>query len=280
MHQTVKVIRGREASKIAELQKLGWELISQNQGTLRTELAFRKAKPKTFVSHIQSLASHGYAAFRRLAPATQRRVLATVGGVIAVLVVIAIAISQLAGGDGTAPSAGEPQKTTAAPQAPSETPTPSETPEETKTASPEYVYAGPAYEVVVADENIGPAELKQIWVYVARLDTTTAYKNQVKLIITDLAHKEGTAKFLAEVVTNKEIAEAEAFSTQEDFVEEYGDDYFLRDIPKMEKAGYVASYAGGFDYDSGEASDDAFEVTWMIASDNPEFEDWKPDVGE
>ena len=76
LHQTVKVIRGREASKVAELQNLGWELVSQNQGTLRTELAFRKVKPKTFGSHLQRLATQGYVAFRRLAPATQRRVLA------------------------------------------------------------------------------------------------------------------------------------------------------------------------------------------------------------
>jgi hypothetical protein len=280
VHQTVKVIRGREASKVAEMQDLGWELLSQNHGTLRTELAFRKVKPKTFVSHLHRLASRGYAAFRQLAPATQRRVFAIVGCAIAVLAVVAVAASMMAGGDVPAPSsAAAPQKTAAAPEASSETPSRSET--ETGTSSPEYVYAGPAYEVVVADEYIGPAGLKQIWVYVAKLDTsTTAYKDQVKLIITDLAHKEGTASFLVEVVTDKEIAEAEAFSTQQDFVEEHGDDYFLKDIPKKEKAGYVAAYAGGFDHDAGEASDDAFEVTWMIASDNPEFENWKPDVGD
>lgn len=43
-HQSVKVIRGREANKIAEMQSQRWELVSQTQGKLRTEMAFRRAK--------------------------------------------------------------------------------------------------------------------------------------------------------------------------------------------------------------------------------------------
>jgi hypothetical protein len=136
IHQTVKVIRGREATKIAELQKFGWELVSENQGTIRTELAFRKVKPKTFASHLQRLASQGYATFRRLAPAPQRRIFAMVGGVIAVLAVVAVVAGMLADGDGSAPSTAAPQKTTSAPVTPSATPSPSETPTPTPTPTP------------------------------------------------------------------------------------------------------------------------------------------------
>ena len=43
-HQSVKVIRGREAAKVAEMQNQRWELVSQTQGTLRTEMTFRRVK--------------------------------------------------------------------------------------------------------------------------------------------------------------------------------------------------------------------------------------------
>lgn len=159
--------------------------------------------------------------------------------------------------------------------------TPTEEPEELETEAAEaYVYTGPPYEVVVVDDDITAANLKQYWIYTSALDTSTAaYKDQVKAIVTDIAHKEGTEKVLVEVVTDKEIAEAEAFSTMQSFAEEHGLDYFQQTIPQKEESGWVASYAGGFDYDTGEPSDaeDAFQVTWMIASDNPEFEQWKPE---
>lgn len=47
-HQSLKVIRGREANKIAEMQKQRWELVSQTQGTLRTEMTFRRVKKRSF----------------------------------------------------------------------------------------------------------------------------------------------------------------------------------------------------------------------------------------
>lgn len=43
-HQSVKVIRGREATKVAEMQNQGWELVSQTQGKLRTEMTFHRVK--------------------------------------------------------------------------------------------------------------------------------------------------------------------------------------------------------------------------------------------
>ena len=42
----VKALRGRESSAKAKWQRQGWELVSENPGALRTELNFRRAKPK------------------------------------------------------------------------------------------------------------------------------------------------------------------------------------------------------------------------------------------
>lgn len=47
-HETVKVLRGREASTIRAKESQGWELVRQTPGTLRTELAFRKEIQPTF----------------------------------------------------------------------------------------------------------------------------------------------------------------------------------------------------------------------------------------
>ena len=49
-------------------------------------------------------------------------------------------------------------------------------------------------------------------------------------------------------------------------------------IPEKEKTGWVASYTGGIDYDSGELSDSdtAFGIDWFPASDTPTSERWRP----
>jgi hypothetical protein len=143
-----------------------------------------------------------------------------------------------------------------------------------------YSYQGPQYEIVTADRNQGPAKLTQHWVYTSAFDySTDEYRDQIKMIIADIAHAEGTDKFIVEVVTDKEIAQAESPSTYESFVEEHGVDYSLKTIPQKEKTAWVASYTGGFDPDAGEASDstEAFEVIWFIAAD-AEVEKWKPEV--
>ena len=41
----VRAIRGTEGRAIAKWQKDGWEFVSQRQGTLRTEMTFRRVKP-------------------------------------------------------------------------------------------------------------------------------------------------------------------------------------------------------------------------------------------
>lgn len=45
--RSVKAVRGLEARTRAKLEKEGWEFVSQEQGTVRSELTFRRPKPKT-----------------------------------------------------------------------------------------------------------------------------------------------------------------------------------------------------------------------------------------
>jgi hypothetical protein len=58
-HQSVKVMRGREANKITEMQNQRWELISQTQGTLRTELTFRRVQKRAFAPWMGAVALLG-----------------------------------------------------------------------------------------------------------------------------------------------------------------------------------------------------------------------------
>lgn len=79
---TVKAIRGREAATTVKWQDQGWELLSQDRGTLRSELRFRRVKPKSFGARV----AEGYAVFRGLSPRTQAAALTGV----ALLVVLGI----------------------------------------------------------------------------------------------------------------------------------------------------------------------------------------------
>src|SRR5829696_9075833 len=65
--KSVQALRGRESSARAKWQDQGWEFVSENRGTLRTELNFRRVKPKTFGAYLLSFV----AALRRLQPTTQ-----------------------------------------------------------------------------------------------------------------------------------------------------------------------------------------------------------------
>src|SRR4051812_30003986 len=72
--KSVQTLRGRASSAKAKWQNQGWEFVSENRGTLRTELNFRRVKPKTFGAHLLSFV----AAFRRLQPKAQSAVVASV----------------------------------------------------------------------------------------------------------------------------------------------------------------------------------------------------------
>lgn len=44
--RTVRTVRGMEARTRSKLEQQGWEFVSQDQGTIRSELRFRRPKPK------------------------------------------------------------------------------------------------------------------------------------------------------------------------------------------------------------------------------------------
>lgn len=163
----------------------------------------------------------------------------------------------------------------------SEASEPSEAPEEpTSTTAEPAPYAGPPYEVVITDENVGPAQRTQYWVIIENLDvSSTAYRDSVKQVISDIARTEQSADFDLNVVTDRLIAEAESTSTMTDFIEEYGDDYFTNTIPELEREGWVAAYTGGFDFNEMTATDaqDSYEVTWFPYGAS-ETEKWKPEI--
>src|SRR5215204_512382 len=65
--KSLQALRGRESSAKEKWQDQGWEFVSENRGTLRTELNFRRVKPKTFGAYLLSFV----AAVRRSQPKTQ-----------------------------------------------------------------------------------------------------------------------------------------------------------------------------------------------------------------
>ena len=253
----VRAIRGTEARTIKKWQESGWELVTQNPGPLlQSKLTFRRPKPKV-----------------------PWRLMAVLGGA-AILFAIVGSIAGANQGGGEAPQASAPTSEAAVVQSQQPSEEPVTEPKPSEPEAEKYAYQGPLYETVAVDRNQGPAKLNQHWVYTTKFDyATDGYKDQIKMIIADIAHAEGTDKFLVEVVTDKEIAQAESPSTAKSFIEEHGTDYFLHTIPQKEKTAWVASYAGGFDPDTGEASDSAtaFEVIWFIAAD-AEIEKWKPEA--
>src|SRR3954465_7004075 len=63
----VQALRGREGTAKAKWQNQGWELVSESRGKLRTELNFRRGKPKTVGAHLLSVV----ATFRGIQPKTR-----------------------------------------------------------------------------------------------------------------------------------------------------------------------------------------------------------------
>jgi hypothetical protein len=108
--KSVQALRGRESSAKAKWQDQGWEFVSENRGTLRTELNFRRVKPKTFGAYVLSFV----ATFRRLQPKTQ---LALVASCALILVAgsIGIVAGTQSGGDTPKPSAAQTTASTAPP---------------------------------------------------------------------------------------------------------------------------------------------------------------------
>lgn len=97
------------------------------------------------------------------------------------------------------------------------------------------------------------------------------------MIVADVAREHGTTELMVEVVTDREVAEAEAASTHQAFVEEHGSGYAVNAIPQKEIMHWAASYRGGFDPNTGQASESAaaYEIVWRPYA-TTELETWKP----
>ncbi|MCQ1946064.1 DUF4839 domain-containing protein [Arthrobacter sp. zg-Y1116] len=125
--KSVQAIRSTEARTIAKWEKLGWELVSQDKGTLRTEITFRRAK-------------------RQL----PWRLMAVAGGALAVLIAVAAAFGLFDEEPGTAaPPAPVVVETTTA--APASTSAAEATPSEEATETT--VSAKPVEDSVLTVEN-------------------------------------------------------------------------------------------------------------------------------
>ena len=112
--KSVQALRGRESGAKAKWQNQGWEPVAENRGTLRTELTFRRVKPKTFGTYLLSFV----AGFRRLQPKRQS-VLVASGALILVVGIIGVVVGTQSGGDSPNPSAAQ---TTASTPPPAEPP--------------------------------------------------------------------------------------------------------------------------------------------------------------
>ena len=108
--KSVQALRGRESSAKAKWQDQGWEFVSENRGTLRMELNFRRVKPKTFGAYLLSFV----AAVRRLQPKTQLVLVASCA-LILVAGIIGIVVGTQSGGDTPNPSAAQTTASTAPP---------------------------------------------------------------------------------------------------------------------------------------------------------------------
>ena len=97
---SVQALRGTEAKTIAKWERDGWEIDRRDQGILRTELIFRRVKPKTIGATV-------LAAFRGLEPKVQLLAV-SVGALLLVLVVaVGVVVGMRGGGGPSQPTASE-----------------------------------------------------------------------------------------------------------------------------------------------------------------------------
>jgi hypothetical protein len=98
--KSVQALRGRESSATEKWQHQGWELVSENRGRLRTELNFRRVKPKTLAAHLLSIV----ATLRFKQPKRQHVLVASCALILGAGVIGIVAGTQN-GGDTTKPGA-------------------------------------------------------------------------------------------------------------------------------------------------------------------------------
>ncbi|HWU30030.1 MAG TPA: DUF4839 domain-containing protein [Microbacterium sp.] len=118
--RNVQTVRGTEKLMISKWEKDGWELVTQNAGKLRTELVFRRPKPKV-----------------------QWKLFAIIGGVLVVLGIFIGIMAAITGGDkdGDAGPASTPSAEAVAPR------------DEPSTKPEEPVATAPAEETPLTAEN-------------------------------------------------------------------------------------------------------------------------------
>lgn len=105
--QSVQALRGRENSAKTKWLGQGWELVSEKRGTLRTELNFRRVKPKTFAAHVLSFV----ATVRRSQPKTLLPVV-VVGMLIVVAGIVGVFVATQGDDDPAPRSAAKPTVST------------------------------------------------------------------------------------------------------------------------------------------------------------------------
>lgn len=108
--RSVKTVRGMEARTRTKIEKEGWEFVSQTQGTVRSELTFRRPKPET-----------------------PWKLIGIGGSLLALLVIVLLIINALGGGDGASTGAETVQSPAPSQVASAEASTP---PVESATAGP------------------------------------------------------------------------------------------------------------------------------------------------
>jgi hypothetical protein len=108
--KTVRTLRSRERSTKAKWQQEGWEVVAEEQGTVRTELNLRRVKPKTPGAHLLNFV----ATLRRMQPKT-RLVLVASSALILGASIIGIVVGTQAGSDSTKPSAAQTEVSPASP---------------------------------------------------------------------------------------------------------------------------------------------------------------------
>lgn len=181
----------------------------------------------------------------------------------------------------------------------------------------------PKYQVIHTKDEVGVARLTEYYVLIGKVDLgNESFKKQIKAIISELANKEGKPEFQARIFQDKEVLEYEFDSglpDAADYISGSDEDVFRKSILALgegsdsyndaEMAAYkkavlayrskakrlaknetalVASYTGGFDYDTGKESqvDSAYSILWFGRSTKRHplvgkytgDEQWKPAV--
>lgn len=273
--KTVRVIRGREQSAIEKAQLEGWEVVRQDTGKLQSTLVLRRPRTTTSVESIlDRLPVVG-------GMSDAHRPVVFIAAALVVLALIITPMAILTSGD-TEEAASTPSVPASEPVVagqPAESSEPVETQVEENSTPPE-AYAGPAYEIAETDKDAVLGEQDQVWVYAAALDLESpGLQEDVKLIIEDVAREQGTPNLTVNVVTDREVIEANSMSTALDFNDEHGMEYYENEVAPKEATTWVAIYTGGMDMGAVELStaDSAYVLDWWPGGDH-ESEIWKPAV--